>query len=333
MAHVMLIAHEVLGGQPTSGPIMGLTAEQQRSFVRDGFVKLPGAVPPELVAAAKRAINTSLGHEGIDKEQIVTYQSQSWTPELRSSPAITDLFNRSSLMPTLRDALGGEPDVFPAATGGQIALRFPLGEDEVAAQLRQPEALRWGGHLDGLHTPTNGVPKGVLGTFTCLVGVALSEQRAEFAGNLGVLKGGHRINERFFQSQREAGDGSVGPGGAGWPLTDDGVPTDYIPPGLREELADAAGTVRGEDGKLHPLPTQLLMEPGDAVLVHFCTPHGNVPNLSPDTRYQIYFRVNHKDHHLRGGAGDGQILVDNWCEWPALKALNEKQEKGGQARL
>ena len=73
------------------------------------------------------------------------------------------------------------------------------------------------------------------------------------------------------------GNGSFGPGGTGWPLTDDGVPTDYIPPGLREELKDAPGTVLNADGKAHPRPTQLLMEPGDAVLVHYLTPHGNVP--------------------------------------------------------
>lgn len=256
---------------------MGLTRQQKLDFIRDGFVKLPQAVPPELVQAARRAINTTLGQEGIDKEKIVIFQSQSWTPSLRNSPAITDLFNKSSLAPTLREALGGDPDVFPPAAGGQIALRFPLNQDQVEEQLKRPEALRWGGHLDGLHTPTNGVPKGVLGTFTCLVGVALSRQTEEFAGNLGVVKGGHQINERFFRMQQATGNGSFGPGGTGWPLTDDGVPTDYIPPGLREELADAPGTVKNADGKAFPRPTQLLMEPGDAVLVHYLTPHGNVP--------------------------------------------------------
>ena len=181
---------------------MGLTRQQKLDFIRDGFVKLPQAVPPELVQAARRAINTTLGQEGIDKEKIVIFQSQSWTPNLRNSPAITDLFNKSSLAPTLREALGGDPDVFPPAAGGQIALRFPLDQDQVEEQLKRPAALRWGGHLDGLHTPTNGVPKGVLGTFTCLVGVALSRQTEEFAGNLGVVKGGNQINERFFRMQQ-----------------------------------------------------------------------------------------------------------------------------------
>ena len=72
-------------------------------------------------------------------------------------------------------------------------------------------------------------------------------------------------------------------------------------------------------GKVSPLPTRLMVSPGDAVLVHYCTPHGNVPNLSCDTRCQIYFRVNHKEHAKHGGAGDGTILADNWFEWPGVR--------------
>ena len=60
--------------------------------------------------------------------------------------------------PILREIFGG--DVFPLAAGGQIALRFPLPAEEAAAAAARPLPLRWGGHLDGLHTPLNGVPKG-----------------------------------------------------------------------------------------------------------------------------------------------------------------------------
>ena len=56
---------------------MALTAERARDFVRDGYVRLPRAVDPSLVSAARRAINATLGHEGIDKAQIVTFHSRS----------------------------------------------------------------------------------------------------------------------------------------------------------------------------------------------------------------------------------------------------------------
>jgi len=45
--------------------------------------------------------------------------------------------------------------------------------------------------------------------------------------------------------------------------------------------------------------------------------------LSVDTRYQIYFRVNHKEHAKHGGGGDGKILVDNWFEWPGVRDAME----------
>ena len=48
-----------------------LTLDQKRSLIADGFLKLDGAVPPELVSAARRQINMTLGSEGIDHEQIV----------------------------------------------------------------------------------------------------------------------------------------------------------------------------------------------------------------------------------------------------------------------
>ena len=48
-----------------------LTLDQKRSLIADGFLKLEGAVPLELVSAARRQINMTLGSEGIDHEQIV----------------------------------------------------------------------------------------------------------------------------------------------------------------------------------------------------------------------------------------------------------------------
>jgi hypothetical protein len=54
-------------------------------------------------------------------------------------------------------------------------------------------------------------------------------------------------------------------------------------------------------------------------------------NLSPDTRYQIYFRVNHKDHAEHGGHGDGKILVDNWYEWPGVRDVLDEDRV--QAKL
>ena len=65
------------------------------------------------------------------------------------------------------------------------------------------------------------------------------------------------------------------------------------------------------------------------------TPHGNVPNLSADTRHMIYFRVNHKDHTQNGGGGTGKTLTDMFSEWPeiwdALAKTGEGSSSGGSS--
>ena len=49
-------------------------------------------------------------------------------------------------------------------------------------------------------------------------------------------------------------------------------------------------------GRLWPRPTQLLLEEGDAVIVHWATPHAAVRNLGADVRYMVYMRITHAEH-------------------------------------
>ncbi|WP_051343673.1 hypothetical protein [Alicyclobacillus herbarius] len=108
-----------------------------------------------------------------------------------------------------------------------------------------------------MHTPTNGVPKGTIQNFTMLVGVYLSSVRQENAGNFTVWPGTHRIFEKYF---REHG---------------------------AESLLDGMPKVD------MPKPLQLMVEPGDVVFAHYELAHA--PNISPNVRYAIYFRVTHRE--------------------------------------
>lgn len=45
-----------------------LTVEQKRQLYRDGFLRLRGAVPQELVREARRQININLASEGENQE-------------------------------------------------------------------------------------------------------------------------------------------------------------------------------------------------------------------------------------------------------------------------
>jgi len=49
---------------------MQLTRQQKLNFHRDGYIKISGAVPQRMVEQALRAINHSLGEEGMNKEDL-----------------------------------------------------------------------------------------------------------------------------------------------------------------------------------------------------------------------------------------------------------------------
>ena len=74
----------------------------------------------------------------------------------------------------------------------RIALRFPRPEG-TPRSLDAP-------HLDGYHTPENGLPDaGVVYNFTLLLGVFLSDVDAPFSGNFTVWPGTHLKLEQYFR--------------------------------------------------------------------------------------------------------------------------------------
>ena len=174
---------------------MELSVGQKQKLYRDGFVLLPGAVPPELVDAALRAINASLGDEGIDPAQLATFRAQSYCPELQGAGVIKDLVQASDVW-TLAESAIGAGQIGPLGNG-QIALRFPSAASAASqASARAPHP-----HLDGMYTPTNGVPKGTIRNFTALVGVVLSDVPHADMGNLIVWPGSHLSYEQYFRDR------------------------------------------------------------------------------------------------------------------------------------
>ncbi len=166
---------------------MELTYEQKQTLYDQGFVKLPGTVPKELVHDALRAINASLGSEGIDPARLSIFRSQSYCPEITTTPPIERLLNASPLWSIAESALG--TDAIQPVHYGQIALRFPV----------MGEAARATPHLDGMYFPNNGVPAGTIRNFTALIGVFLSDIPHEDMGNLAVWPRTHRLYENAFR--------------------------------------------------------------------------------------------------------------------------------------
>ena len=247
---------------------MELTISQKRQFVEQGYVAVPGVIPQPLVDAALRAINASLG-EGMNADEMWRFRAQSYCPELQHTPVITDLLNATPAL-ALAESLVGTGRIAPV-TGGQIALRFPV--------MQAPSAPH--PHLDGMHTPTNGVPAGEIMSFTMLLGVLLSDLHGPYAGNLAVWPGSHHLYEQYFR--------------------------DHGPQALLDGMPSVA----------LPEPVHLTGRAGDVVLCHYELAHGVAMNTSPHVRYAIYFRLHHVDHARQ----KWDAMVDIWREWDGLRSI------------
>ncbi len=245
---------------------MNLSYAEIERFERDGYVQLSGVIPKYLVERARKAINASLG-AGLDADNMTKFRAQSFCPEISHTPVISDLINCSAALPILQAAIGAP---LRPVSGGQVALRFP-------AEYSPPPQPR--PHLDGMHSPTNGVPAGRIQNFTALVGVLLSPLHSDFQGNFTVWPGSHKLYQRYFiENSPEA------------LLT--GMPPVEL-----------------------PQPLQVRGEPGDVFLVNYLTGHTAAVNAGPDIRYACFFRIYRTDHdeYVR------EVMLDPWHEWSGIR--------------
>ena len=244
-----------------------LSDAQRQEFFEQGYLRVPNVVPKETVNVTLRAINFRLG-EGIDPAQLTKFRSQSYCPELQEEPVITDLYNATPAK-ALAESLIGVGQVAPI-TSGQIALRFPG---------MQPQPVLGQPHLDGMYTPTNGVPKGRIRSFTMLLGIMLNDVSDEWAGNLAVWPGTHRQYEKYFRQH--------GP----------------------EALLEGMPPIQ------MPAPVMLKGNAGDMVMAHYQLAHAAAPNVSAHVRYAIYFRLLRVQHNNQWK----EAMTDIWMEWDGMR--------------
>jgi hypothetical protein len=255
-----------------------LTTAQKQALYEQGFVHLPDIVPQELIHAALRAIHSSLGEHGMAPALLPIFRARSYCPEIMKTEPITDLLHASPLWGIAESAIG--KGAIGHASDGQIALRFPTSD----LKPHQPAP-----HLDGMYTPTNGVPKGTILNFTALVGVFLSEIPQDFMGNLTVWPGTHQRYSAYFRQQG--------------------------PQSLLEGMPDIE----------LPQAQQITARPGDAVLCHYLLGHGIAGNVSPFIRYAVFFRLLHTNHDQ----WYWECMTDPWREWGGMQnvvAANRETE-------
>ncbi|MCX5662979.1 MAG: phytanoyl-CoA dioxygenase family protein [Planctomycetota bacterium] len=167
---------------------MQLTLAQKKLFHEQGYIRLPGLIPPAMVRAARRAINHSLGDRGMNQSELSTLRSQTYCREVTNQPVIVDLYHRTPAIDAA-ESLVGKGKLRPTGSG-QIALRFPTLADPPG----KPHP-----HVDGMYTPHNGMKEGTIGHFTMLVSVVLSDLPEPDMGNFTVWPGTHRLYESYFR--------------------------------------------------------------------------------------------------------------------------------------
>lgn len=157
---------------------MELNREQLVRMRDDGYVVLPGVVPPAMLKEAQREINHRLGLGRAQTMDAYADARDYWSEDT-DTPAIMDLLFKTPLWELAQSPLGGEGTLTRPATG-QIALRFPAINNSHGGPAS---------HIDGFYSPN--APTAI-SRFTMLAGVLLSDLPDKYMGNLTVYPGTHR---------------------------------------------------------------------------------------------------------------------------------------------
>ncbi len=343
-----------------------LTTEQKQKLYKNGYLVLKQVIPKDMANKARRLLFERMGLlRSAAAKAAVSGNVKSLEEANRlmgrsgGSATIMNLFNETPVKPLLESAFG-EP-VYPVR-GAQLAIIYPAEDGQTVneAGFRNVDTpfAGWCGHLDGLWNGGIATPpvdrdlsleeeekwqgeRGMnsalkyhpqhntnISCFTALVAVALSDQRMEGVGNLGLLKGGHHKMEAFFRWQREQG-GPLGPEGPGWPRTDEKAPNKHglvhYPDKVKKYYK--RGAIVSATGQIWPKPTFMKVRAGDAIIVHYATPHSSTRVLGAEPRLMVYFRTVAESRPEEFLSVYPDALCDNWLEWKGMREVSGVKAK------
>jgi hypothetical protein len=324
-----------------------------------------------MVRKARELINSEL--QG--KERQLLNQGK-----LTTHPDVVGMLNDTALAEILRNTMGSFPEVISsqiAFTPGHDVMQglpephidgswsgqLPTNAAEIDSTTGRPiNAAKWFGSNDD----KRGTNDGQLwidrertvstGSYTCLVGVALNDQSKPGNGQFGVIQGVNSEVEECFKRQRDSG-GVVGPEGVDWTRVriadDDNVPyANGLFDSIRAKYWRGKVVKDPADGWPWPELRPVLLDKGDAVITLHSTPHCATPNLGPNMRENVYFRIRRlrpenphegtrqlahgvSDHPDVGYFGkelayprsydpfktSTERLCDHWSEWDGMQEL------------
>jgi len=273
------------------GPELFLQDSDRQQFLDCGFVLLPNIVSQELRTKALHAINKSLGRIPI------TNRNTTSCPELVSAEPLLNLFHASGCASLTSKLLA--PGFYPPPLCF-INLQYP-GDGCVDEQQptdpegwhlmpeREPSPLpHWQSYwkIDGLPAPANGPndENHFVRNYSLLVAVFLSDVDLDNHGNVTLWPGSHLGIQAMLRAR----------GGALAALNSGKIDRPVI-----------------HNNQLESVPQQLSVKAGDVLLCHYQVAHTHAPNLGPDIRYVVYFRVyshQHTPNSMRAEAMDNVFL-------------------------
>lgn len=139
------VAAPIHDEQVSSPAPTGWSADRIESFVRDGYLRLPGAFAPDVAATCREQLWAATGADPDDPS--------TWTrPVVRIESMSTDPFTASANTPTLHeafDALVGRGRWRPRLGMGTFPIRFPHPDD--------PGDAGW--HVEASYSGPGGEPR------------------------------------------------------------------------------------------------------------------------------------------------------------------------------
>lgn len=349
-------------------PIEPLSQADKEQLVRDGYMIVREAVPPEVIDAAATLIRGALPK---DERRLLV------PPELATHPHVLDLFRRSRMAAILRAEMGPFPDVVSCQVAvtpphdklgggpgthvdGSWSGEIPTRAEDIDPHTARPkDAARYFGANDDVRGTNDGQlwidpdRRISIGSYTALCGVALNDQLEPGNGQFAVLRGMHEVVEAAFREQRDAGS-VIGPEGKDWPrikIDSRGRPyMNGLPERVRNLALERAKDTPATEQWPWPELTPILLAKGDGILTLHSCPHTPTPNLGPNPRMNVYFRIRRlregnphegtrrvghgvNDHPDRGYFGQFldypddydpwqtsiDKLCDHWSEWDGLQ--------------
>jgi ectoine hydroxylase-related dioxygenase (phytanoyl-CoA dioxygenase family) len=278
-----------------------LTLENFRDFERDGYVLLKSVISSEKIEAFLTEFNAMIGNQLIDNSINQNYQISSSENRASNgkliyncnSSEVWSILEQSPLKSLAQSIFGDKKLLRPDSA--QIAVRFPLishsdtYSPEARKSLMQQKVSHDHWHIDGQWE--SNIPQ-----FSLLVGVYLTECPEQGYGSLTVFPGSHRRVQAMLKND-----------------------FDGFCSQLRTKLAPALCTENDRD------PIELVVSPGDVVLVHPLLAHRAGENWSSRIRPAIYYRLKTDDF---GKAIQKSMIQNLYCEMSKIQELqNDLKQK------